>query len=306
MPFTIQSVHRTVGRITVRTKTDRVIIDEALERLCCEYDGFLLDLWGVVMDGAQAFSGGLAWLARRRVERKPIWFLSNASRTIEATAVLLAHLGIARDLYAGVTTSGQWAMDALIDPRGPFAEGAIHVVGEIPERNGWPEAVTARFTAPLEKAALILATGSFPPAELTDRMKPLLTALDKPLLCANPDRELVFGGRVLLGAGMLAQRFAEAGGTVHWFGKPDPAVFTHGRVRLQAEGVQRVLFIGDSMVTDIPGARQAGLDTLLVTSTGIHRAALGIAFAAPVPPDRLETFLAGYTERPDFVAACLA
>ena len=133
---------------------DRVIIDEALERLCCEYDGFLLDLWGVVMDGAQAFSGGLAWLARRRAERKPIWFLSNASRTIEATAVLLAHLGIARDLYAGVTTSGQWAMDALIDPRGPFAEGAIHVVGEIPERNGWPEAVTARFTAPLEKAAL--------------------------------------------------------------------------------------------------------------------------------------------------------
>ncbi len=154
VPFTIQSVHRTVGRITVRTKMDRVIIDEALERLCCEYDGFLLDLWGVVMDGAQAFSGGLAWLARRRVERKPIWFLSNASRTIEATAVLLAHLGIARDLYAGVTTSGQWAMDALIDPRGPFAEGAIHVVGEIPERNGWPEAVTARFTAPLEKAAL--------------------------------------------------------------------------------------------------------------------------------------------------------
>lgn len=59
------------------------------------------------------------------------------------------------------------------------------------------------------------------------------------------------------------------------------------------------------MVTDVPGARQAGLDTLLVSSTGIYRAALGVEFAAPVPPDRLGMFLAGYVDQPDFVAAGL-
>ncbi|MCB1775908.1 MAG: TIGR01459 family HAD-type hydrolase, partial [Candidatus Competibacteraceae bacterium] len=218
---------------------------------------------------------------------------------------LLAHLGISRDLYAGATTSGQLAMDVLTDPRGPFAEGAIYVVGDLPELSGWPEAVTARFTAQLEKAALIIAAGSFAPAELAERLTSLLTALDKPLLCANPDRDLVFGGRALFGAGMLAQRFAEAGGAVHWFGKPDPAVFAQGRARLQDAGAQRVLFIGDSMVTDIPGAQQAGLDTLLVLSTGIHHAALGVEFDVPASPDRLKTFLAGYAEQPDFVATRL-
>jgi HAD superfamily hydrolase (TIGR01459 family) len=280
-------------------------IDDNLEALCARYDGFLLDLWGVVMDGARAFPGALAWLARRRAERKPVWFLSNASRTTQATATLLANLGISRELYAGATTSGQLAMDALTDPRGPFAAGAIHIAGEIPELNGWPDAVTVRFTARLKDAALIVATGSFPPAELAGRLAPLLDALEKPMICANPDRELVYGGRPLLGAGMLAQRFAEAGGTVHWFGKPDPAVFAHGRMRLQELGARHVLFVGDSMVTDVPGARRAGLNTLLVTSTGMHRAALGVEFAAPVPPDRLGTFLAGYVDQPDFVAAGL-
>ena len=103
-----------------------------LERLCSRYDGFLLDLWGVVMDGVHTFPGALAWLARRRVERKPVWFLSNASRTMEATTLLLANLGITADFYAGVTTSGQLAMDALTAP-GPLVKGAIYIAGEIPE-----------------------------------------------------------------------------------------------------------------------------------------------------------------------------
>ncbi|MFO1424648.1 MAG: TIGR01459 family HAD-type hydrolase [Candidatus Competibacteraceae bacterium] len=277
-----------------------------LEALCRCYDGFLLDLWGVVTDGVTAFAGARAWLARRCAEGRPIWFLSNASRTTEATATLLANLGIPSELYAGATTSGQLAMEALTDPHGPFAEGTIHIVGEIPELNGWPDAVTARFTSRPKDAALIVATGGFPPAELAGRLAPLLDVLDKPLICANPDRELVFGGRRQFGAGMLAQRFEEAGGTVHWFGKPDPAVFAYGRAQLQGLGAQRVLFVGDSMVTDIPGARRAGLDTLLVTSTGIHQAALKVEFDAPVPPERLNAFLVGYDIQPDFTAAGLA
>ncbi|HPE71315.1 MAG TPA: TIGR01459 family HAD-type hydrolase [Candidatus Competibacter sp.] len=276
-----------------------------LEALCLRYDGFLLDLWGVVMDGVSAFPGAVAWLARRRTERKPVWFLSNASRTMAATATLLADLGIARELYAGVTTSGQLAMDALTDPRGAFADGAIHVVGEIPELNGWPDAVTVRFTARLEDATLLVAAGSFPPTELAGRLVPLLDALDKPMICANPDRELVFGGQPLVGAGMLAQRFAEAGGTVHWFGKPEPRVFAQGRTQLRELGARQVLFIGDSMVTDIPGARGAGLDTLLVTSTGIHRTALGVEFNTLPPPARLKDFLGRHDIQPNWVTAGL-
>lgn len=94
-----------------------------LESLCSRYDGFLLDLWGVVMDGVRAFPGALAWLGRRCAERKPVWFLSNASRTTEATTTLLANLSISRQLYAGATTSGQLAMDALTRPAWSIRRG---------------------------------------------------------------------------------------------------------------------------------------------------------------------------------------
>lgn len=280
-------------------------IHEDLEALCQQYDGFLLDLWGVVMDGVSAFPGALAWLNQRRMEQKPIWFLSNASRTRQATAQLLANLGIAAELYAGLTTSGQLAIDALTDANRRFAPGLIHVIGEMPALNGWPAAITDRFTDDLQTARLILALGSFPAEELAERFAPLLQALDKPLLCANPDRELIFGGKPLFGAGMLAQRFAEVGGMVYWFGKPDPAAFIAGWRELQRLGVQKVLFVGDSMVTDIPGARQAGLESLLLTSTGIHRAELAVEFNQSPSPERLSSFLAQYAIQPDFVAAGL-
>ena len=164
-----------------------MIVHNDLEALCSRYDGFLLDLWGVVMDGVRAFPGALAWLARRR-----------AGETGVVPQQRLPHDGghdhptrqsghIPR-ASRGATTSGQLAMDALTDPRGPFARGAIHIAGEIPDLNGWPAMVTARFTAHIEHAALLVATGSFPPAELTGRLTPLLDALDKPMICANPDR----------------------------------------------------------------------------------------------------------------------
>lgn len=283
-----------------------MIIHDDLEALCGQYQGFLLDLWGVVMDGVRTFPGALDWLARRRVERKPVWFLSNASRTTAAATTLLTNLGISPESYVGISTSGQLAVDALSDPHGPFAEGALYVVGEIPEPHGWPTPIMTRFTTHLEQAALLIALGSFPLAELTDRLAPLLDVLDKPMLCANPDRDVVFGGRPLAGAGMLAERFAEAGGNVHWFGKPESMIFAQGQTQLRKLGVQQMLFIGDSMVTDIPGAHHAGLDTLLLTSTGIHREALAAEFNVLPSPTHLKHFLEGYEIQPNGVAAGLS
>ena len=82
---------------------------------------------------------------------------------------------------------------------------------------------------------------------------------------------------------------------MHWFGKPEPVIFAQGPDPASEMGTRQVLFIGDSMVTDIPGARCAGLDTLLVTSTGIHRAALGARFNVLPSSTRLKYFLRGMT-----------
>ncbi len=48
----------TSPRFSAATST-RLLDHAQLEALCADYDGFLLDLWGVVMDGAEAFPAPL-------------------------------------------------------------------------------------------------------------------------------------------------------------------------------------------------------------------------------------------------------
>jgi HAD superfamily hydrolase (TIGR01459 family) len=94
--------------------------------------------------------------------------------------------------------------------------------------------------------------------------------LDLPLICANPDLEVVRDGVREICAGAIAARYQELGGFVRYHGKPDPSVY---RVCLKGLGVadrSRILAVGDSLRTDIAGANAAGLDSLFVIG-GIHQ-----------------------------------
>lgn len=279
----------------------RLVDHAGLDALCADYDAYLLDLWGVLMDGAEVFPGALAWLQKRAAEGKPVWFLSNASRSVAEMAVTLTQLGVPPNLYTGITTSGQLAIDAIEREAG-LQRGGIYIAGIGDALETWPAHIRARFDQDIHKAALILGVGSFPTDELEARFEPLRHAVDKPFLCANPDRVVVSAGRTVFGAGRLAEAFAEEGGKVQWFGKPDPAAFRIAERQLQARGAQRILFVGDSLVTDVPGALAARIDTLWLAATGIHRQALGLPFNGALEEDKVQALLDGYPVRPHFAA----
>jgi HAD superfamily hydrolase (TIGR01459 family) len=290
----------TISRFSAVTHT-RLIEHAGLDALCADYDGFLLDLWGVLMDGAEVFPGARAWLQRRANEGRPVWFLSNASRSVAEMADTLARLGVPHALYSGITTSGQLAIDAF-NHEPDFQRGGIYIAGVGDSLDTWPAEIRARFTTDIHSAALILGVGSFPQNELDARFAPLRQALDKPFLCANPDRVVVSAGKTVFGAGRLAEAFAEEGGQVHWFGKPDPAPFRIVQRQLQARGAQRILFVGDSLVADVPGALAARIDTLWLAATGIHRQALGVPFNGALDEEKVQALLDGYPVRPHFAA----
>ncbi|MBV8870858.1 MAG: HAD hydrolase-like protein, partial [Acetobacteraceae bacterium] len=94
-----------------------------------------------------------------------------------------------------------------------------------------------------------------------------------PMVCANPDFEVVRGGSRILCAGALAAYYCEIGGDVRWVGKPDPAIYQHA---LDCLGLpsSRVLAVGDSLRTDIAGAMGAEIDACWVLD-GLHSEALG-------------------------------
>ena len=158
------------------------------------------------------------------------------------------------------------------------------------------------------EADFVMCTG---PRQATDTVDDYLTELNAaasrklPMVCANPDREVIRGEAREICAGAIAERYeTEFGGDVAWHGKPFPQIFREVFRTFQNMPNSQVLMIGDGIHTDIAGAANAGLDAVMVCG-GIHAAALGITPgdlpAAPV----LEAFLTEHGQSPCYAAARL-
>ncbi|HUW80463.1 MAG TPA: TIGR01459 family HAD-type hydrolase, partial [Acidocella sp.] len=85
------------------------------------YDGFIVDLWGVVHDGVKPYPGVLDCLARLRDTGKKVVFLSNAPRRPHAIAATLGAMGIRPNLYSGIMSSGEAVHIGLRDRTDEFA-----------------------------------------------------------------------------------------------------------------------------------------------------------------------------------------
>src|SRR5207248_9488529 len=107
-----------------------------------------------------------------------------------------------------------------------------------------------------------------------------------PMICANPDLVVSHGGRLAICAGTLARRYEALGGRVRWHGKPFPSVYRTCFALLGIADKGRILAVGDSLRTDIAGARGVGIDSLLVAA-GIHAEEFGLGEGEVPDPARL-------------------
>ena len=244
---------------------------DGLSALADRYDGFIVDLWGVVHDGTQPYPGVAEALAALRAAGKRICFLSNAPRRSHVVAEQLTEFGIAPALYDGIVTSGEASWELLRDRSHPgfdtLGTRAFHL-GLVRDRSV-VEGLGIELLATPDGAEFILNTGPDPVVgrESVTPYEPALAACAArklPMVCVNPDREVVVGGRLVLCAGALADRYLQlGGGPVYEVGKPDPTIY--GPV-LRRLGVakDRVLALGDGPHTDLAGAKAVGLDAVWV------------------------------------------
>jgi len=87
------------------------------------------------------------------------------------------------------------------------------------------------------------------------------------MLCANPDLKVYRGSQLCWCAGALAQAYEVIGGAVTYYGKPYPAIYD---AALAAAGrPSNALAIGDALITDLKGAKGAGLQALFIAD-GLH------------------------------------
>ena len=256
------------------------------------YDGFILDLWGVLHDGAVAFPGAVDTLVRLRELGKSTVLLSNSPRRAADLAGMMADLGFAADSYGAVVSSGEAVHQALLRRDDPWFAALGNRCLHLGPPRDLPifEGLAVERVATVGQADFILNSGPGDWHETLDDYRPLLesaAAKGLPMICANPDLVVVHQGHSMICAGTLAGYYQTLGGDVRYRGKPDPAIYDIClRVLGQADR-RRVLAVGDGLETDIAGAKGVGLDCLLCCG-GIHAAELGISWGETPSAERLQ------------------
>ena len=244
------------------------------------YDGFILDLWGVIHDGVNPYPGAVDCLKHLRAAGKRSVLLSNAPRRSFAAEKMLRRMNIPVDLYDAILTSGEAVHLALRDRTDPwFAALGTRAYFLGPERDrNVVEGLDITIVDSPSLADFVLNTGPDDHRSPTDVGEFEDTLQDcarhgLPMICANPDLEVIRGGERVICAGALAARYEQMGGAVRSLGKPDPAIYVPVLAMLGTTKTA-TLAVGDSLRTDIAGAARAGVDSCWVLG-GIHGEALG-------------------------------
>jgi len=242
-----------------------------------DYDALLCDVWGVVHNGIAAFPHACDALMRARARGAIVILITNAPRQSEVVARQLDKLHVPVETYDGIVSSGD-VTRAVIEARP--GQSVCHI---------GPERDRSIFTgvdvrlAPLERADYVVCSGldnddMETPQDYRARLETML-ARKLFMVCANPDVVVERGDRLVYCAGAIADLYATMGGEVLYAGKPYRPIYDLALAKAQAAAgrkvaASRVLAIGDSVRTDLKGARTIGVDFLFVTS-GIHAEELG-------------------------------
>ncbi|WP_119167564.1 TIGR01459 family HAD-type hydrolase [Algihabitans albus] len=251
-----------------------------LAPLATAYDAYICDLWGVLHDGVRAFPEAIDCLERLRERGAKIAVLSNAPRRAAEVEARMNELGVTPGLYDLVLSSGEMTWRHLAERREPWhaqlGRRCYHIG---PERDrGIRTGLDYEFVAEVSAADFLLNTGTHrTDSTLEDYADELRAGAERylPMVCANPDLEVIRGGQREICAGLLAQHYESLGGEVRYHGKPYAEAYEICLTGLGLSDRSRIAALGDSLRTDIAGAKAAGMASLLVAG-GIHATALEI------------------------------
>jgi len=199
-----------------------------------------------------------------------------SSSPLSAASDVIAQLdglGVPRDSWRAFVTSGD-ATRAELSKRAP---GPAWIIG--PDRDGpLYEGLGLNRVEGADGAAFVSVTGPrFDETETPEDYREALipaAARDLELICANPDRIVQRGDRIIYCGGAIADLYESLGGRVVMAGKPYGPIYALALAEAEsllgrAVDRSRVLCIGDGVVTDVLGANAQALDCLFIAQ-GIH------------------------------------
>jgi HAD superfamily hydrolase (TIGR01459 family) len=238
-----------------------------MKSLSADYPVWLCDIWGVVHNGLKGYEAAAHALSLHRKQGGIVILVTNAPRTSQDVVRHLNNLKIPPQSYDRVVTSGD-VTQTLVKDR---ARGKVYYLG--PPRDLSMFAGQSVKKVSLPEAHAVLCTGLVNDdvetpddyADLLSRMK----ELNHPMICANPDKMVRKGDRLMYCAGSLAEKYSNMGGTVFMAGKPYEPIYSlalqiAGTIAAREIEKSKVLAIGDGPETDIKGAADFGIPVVLI------------------------------------------
>lgn len=252
-----------------------------LSALQGQADAFLVDQFGTLHDGMNAYPGAVEALLTLRRAGKRIAILSNSGKRNAANEARFARLGFPRESYDVFLSSGEAAWRLLAGNRPPALRNArtCLLLSRDKDVSALEGLDLVRVTR-AEQADLVLIAGSETDRRpLADYVEILRPAAQRgvPCVCTNPDRTMLVEGGLRSGAGQIAELYASLGGSVIWFGKPHRPIYDMVLGMLGSPPRHRVFGVGDSVEHDVAGAAASGCCSALVLTgiaEGLDKAAL--------------------------------
>ena len=281
------------------------IIDE-FRQISDRYDAVFCDLWGCLHDGRYPYAEAVSALRTFSESGGIVVLITNSPRLRGAVARQLDQIGVPRDIWNLIVSSGDAAQDALFAGRvgrkvfhiGPNINLAFFDAPEGIETSGINR-------VPSEKAEGFVCTGLFD--EENDKLEDYLPVLNKglkagfKLLCVNPDIVVDRGAKRFYCAGAIARLYESIGGESLYYGKPHRRIYNLALRRLAAlapgTNSDRIICVGDGISTDILGAERQNLDCAFV-SGGLAAIETGTIFGPD--PGKLQQFLDEHHASPKY------
>jgi HAD superfamily hydrolase (TIGR01459 family) len=244
-----------------------------LSSVAADYDILLCDVWGVIHNGRESWPEACDALIRFNRQGGQVVLISNSPRPADDVVAQLDSLGTPREAWKAFVTSGD-ATRAELSRRAP---GPAWIIG--PERDDiLYQGLDLRRAGGAADAAFLSVTGLIDDeTETPEDYRAQLTeaaARDLELICANPDRVVQRGDRIIYCGGSLADLYESLGGRVTMAGKPYGPIYALALAEAEVllgrpVDRSRVLCIGDGVVTHVLGANRQALDCLFIAQ-GIH------------------------------------
>lgn len=246
---------------------------EKISEISARYDNYIVDVTGVIHDGVEVYPNAVLALNNLRKEGKNIVFLSNSSHISNQIKKRIIECGIEDPI---VMSSGEFVL-ADINAKGKILFPSImepcYVIGD--SSSNMPLIEHFNVVHHLEEAKFIYFSRFFSQDEdvgIYDSILQEAVKMGLPALCSNADDYTVHGEAYYRRPqGALAKRYQNMGGNVIYYGKPYPAIYDYilqesfkCPLAEREHFKKRALAIGDNVNTDIRGARNWGIDSLLL------------------------------------------